>query len=331
MIRFHRNKIGRTSIKESFDNLPAGICFTNSNGLVILCNKQMHRLCYDLMGMDLQHISELEECLRKPKNGVEIINADTGVLHFPSGKVWKFTQSMITDADGNDYTQVQAADVTTLYDMKMELGQENKRLMEVNARARKLYAELDEIVREEEKFAAKIRIHDEMGELLGLTRNLMTQKEASPEKLKSVAKRWEQVTSTLGASADSGEEICDSDTALAQLKELIAGIGVTLHIQGEFPKKGRAARLLTAAMRECAVNTVRHAKGSEMTVEITKKDHILTAVITNDGKIPEGKIIEGGGLSALRRRIESVGGVMRVESAPIYKLVITFPGEEETA
>lgn len=329
MIRFHRNKIGRTSIKESFDNLPAGICFTDSNGLVILCNKQMHSLCYDLMGMDLQHISELEEGLGKPQNGVKIINADTGVFHFPSGKVWKFTQSMITDADGNDYMQVQAADVTTLYDMKMELGQENKRLMEVNARARKLYTELDEIVREEEKFAVKIRIHDEMGELLGLTRNLMTQKEVSPERFKGVAKRWEQVTSTLGASADNEEEICGSDTALAQLTEIIAGIGVTLHIQGEFPKEGRNARLLTAAMRECAVNTVRHAKGSEMTVGITKKDHILTAVITNNGKIPEGRIIEGGGLSALRRRIESVGGVMRVESTPIYKLVINLPGKGE--
>ena len=56
---FHKEKIGRASIKEGLDNLPSGICFADQNGTIILCNRQMHRLCHALMGMDLQHISEL--------------------------------------------------------------------------------------------------------------------------------------------------------------------------------------------------------------------------------------------------------------------------------
>lgn len=328
MSLFHRNKIGRASIKESFDNLPCGICFIDKNGLIVLCNKQMYRLCHTLLGRDLQYISELQDAMNRPQNGVKTVSADTDVFHFPSGEVWKFTKSDITDADGNAYTQIQAFDVTALYETEKELERENTRLEEINARAKKLYTELDNIVREEENFAVKTRVHDEMGELLGLTRNLMAQKHVSLAERKSVAKRWEQVSSTLGASSEGEEETFDSDKTLTELTKVIAAIGVTLHIKGEFPQKSSAANLLIAAIRECAVNTVRHAEGSEMTVELTRTDVALTAVITNNGNIPEGEIQEGGGLSSLRRKTENAGGIMRVESAPVFKLEMILPGKD---
>lgn len=330
MTWFRRERIGRASIKESLDNLPSGICFADQSGLVILSNRQMYRLCYTLMGVDLQHISELLDALEKPQAGIQSVGADTNVYRFPEGKVWKFTQSSITDADGNAYTQVLAVDVTALYEKEDELQQENRRLEEVNARARNLYAQLDNIVREEENFAVKTHVHDEMGELLGLTRNMLTQREHPPERLKALGKRWEHIGDTLGAVGKQDGDAFDSDKTLAELTEGIAGIGVALHVRGEFPQKSGAAYLLTAAVRECAINTVRHAKGSEMTVELTKTPHALTASITNDGLAPAGEVIEGGGLSALRRRIEGTGGSMQVESTPRFRLVITLPGKEET-
>lgn len=330
MTWFRRERIGRASIKESLDNLPSGICFADQSGLVILSNKQMYRLCYTLMGMDLQHISELLDALEKPQAGIQSVGADTNVYRFPEGKVWKFTQSSITDADGNAYTQVLAVDVTALYEKGDELEQENRRLEEVNARARNLYAQLDDIVREEENFAVKTHVHDEMGELLGLTRNMLTQRELPPERLKALGKRWEHIGDTLGAVGKQDGDTFDSDKTLAELTERIAGIGVALHVRGEFPQKSGAAYLLTAAVRECAINTVRHAKGSEMTVELTKTPHSLIAAITNDGLAPAGEVVEGGGLSALRRRIEGAGGAMQVESIPCFRLVITLPGKEET-
>lgn len=330
MTWFRRERIGRASIKESLDNLPSGICFADQSGLVILSNRQMYRLCYTLMGMDLQHISELLDALEKPQAGIQSVGADTNVYRFPEGKVWKFTQSSITDADGNAYTQVLAVDVTALYEKGDELKQENRRLEEVNARARNLYAQLDDIVREEENFAVKTHVHDEMGELLGLTRNMLTQRELPPERLKALGKRWEHIGDTLGAVGKQDGNAFDSDKTLAELTERIAGIGVALHVRGEFPQKSGAAYLLTAAVRECAINTVRHAKGSEMTVELTKTPHSLIAAITNDGLAPAGEVVEGGGLSALRRRIEGTGGAMQVESTPRFRLVITLPGKEET-
>lgn len=168
-----------------------------------------------------------------------------------------------------------------------------------------------------------------MKELPGLTRNLITQKDVSLDKIRNTARRWEQITSTLGTSSDKNKESFDSDNPLKHLTEVIAGIGITLHIQGEFPQKGHIAYLLTSAVKECAVNTVRHAKENEITVDIIKRGYVLTASITNNGKRPESNIIEGGGLSALRHRIESVGGTMKAEPFPQFKLIITLPMKEK--
>lgn len=51
--------------------------------------------------------------------------------------------------------------------------------------------------------------------------------------------------------------------------------------------------------------------------------------ITNDGKVPDDEITEGGGLSALRRRIENAGGIMRIKSRPNFALSALLPYGEE--
>ena len=56
----HRIKhLGFNAIKESFDRLPTGVCFFDRTGSIVLCNRQMYRLCHVLMGRDLQYLDEL--------------------------------------------------------------------------------------------------------------------------------------------------------------------------------------------------------------------------------------------------------------------------------
>ena len=44
---------------------------------------------------------------------------------------------------------------------------------------------------------------------------------------------------------------------------------------------------------------------------------------TNDGAKPEKPITEGGGLDSLRRKTESIGASMIVDSTPEFVLTIT--------
>ena len=322
----------RRAIKESVDNLPSGICFADANGVIVLCNRQMHRLCHALMGHDLQGLSELRSALRAPANGVTSVDAGTNSLQFRDNTVWSFRESEIADAAGKQYTQVQALDVTALYEKRVELEQENSVLQETNRRAKRLYAELDRTVREEETFAMKMRVHDDVGMCL-LTSRRALEENTSLAELREAGRIWQRVLDrTVSKNETASGEQAVQPSAGSALQELLSsaeGIGVHIHISGSLPEEGSSAYLLITAMRECATNIVRHAGGSEMTVCIRRNAHGTAAKITNNGTRPHGEITEGGGLSGLRRRVESAGGTMRVESRPEFALTITLPQKEE--
>lgn len=325
---FHRTpRLGRSSVKEGFDNLPSAICFAGRSGAIMLCNRQMHRLCHVLMGMDLQHISELRRALDRPQPDVEVLDRAARIYRFPDHTLWQFAETSVTDADGNHYTQVQAIDVTELHEKRWELERDNRALAEANRRARKLYAELDQIVREKETLAMKMRVHDDMGQCLLSTQNLLLAKDAALEDFRAGGRRWAEtlwrITAAEGDARRGGPDV------LSELMVSAAEIGVRVQVRGELPEPGENARLMIAAMRECATNTVRHAGGSEMTVRLTRTQTADMAVITNNGAPPEGEIVEGGGLSGLRRSVENRHGTMTVRGEPAFRLSIVLPREEE--
>lgn len=75
-------------------------------------------------------------------------------------------------------------------------------------------------------------------------------------------------------------------------------------------------------MHECLTNTVSHANGKTMFVDISKKGEYYIIVINNDGKKPTEDIVERGGLSSLRTLVEKTGEKMTIESKPIFKLIL---------
>ncbi len=331
MSLFHRKpKLGRSSVKEGFDNLPSAICFAGRDGIIMLCNLQMHRLCHVLMGMDLQHISELRHALDQPQPDVEVVDREARIYRFPDSTLWQFAEDLITDADGNRYTQVQAIDVTELHEKKAELERENQKLAEANQRAKKLYAELDQIVREKETLAMKMRVHDDMGQCLLATRNLLLAKDATLEDFRAGGRRWAETLRRINVAEQGPGVRCDRADPLKDLMASAWEIGVRVRIQGELPKGNANAQLMIAAMRECATNTVRHAGGSEMTVQLMRTQKADIAVITNNGRTPEGEIVEGGGLSGLRQSVENRHGTMAVRGQPAFRLSIVLPREEES-
>ena len=348
-----KRKIGRASVKEGFDNLPSAICFADRSGTVVLCNRLMDSLCHRLTGADLQHISELRNALENPAGGAETEDGQARIYRFHSeggkedsaGKgdpacdgghdtFWQFTETQITDADGRQYTQMQAIDVTQLHLKTMELKEENRLLDEANIRAMKLYGDIDRIVREKETLAMKMRVHDDMGMCLLATRNLLT-KESTLEEYLQGAGRWQKtLEEILAADRTTGKEgisTVDPARALDELLEAAGKMGLAIELKGDLPESERKAYMMVVAMRECTTNALRHAGASQMTVNLTRAAGSDTLTITNDGRPPKGKIIEGGGLSGLRRSIENMGGIMKTEGRPRFKLTVILPdtGSEE--
>ena len=307
--------------KEAFDNLPSGVCFFNHQGVATLCNRQMHRLVYELTGRDLQSLYELRALINgEPKHGTR----EQNLFLLEDGSVWRFVEEAVTAEDGAPYIQVVASNVTVLYKKQKELERNNIELQKRGKRLRRLSANVAAVTREEEILSMKMRVHDDIGRSVIATRRLLQQGRPT-EELDLCT--WKNAIHLLKRSSERPK---DKD-ALTQLVEAAAGIGIAIRLDGILPQNAAAAYLLITAMRECASNAVRHAGATELYVRVTQIQGIARARITNNGTPPEEPVSEGGGLSALRARVEKAGGDMVVCFAPNFELTVSVPIiEEET-
>mgnify|MGYP006387583937 FL=1 len=75
---------------------------------------------------------------------------------------------------------------------------------------------------------------------------------------------------------------------------------------------------------EAIANAVKHAEAKNITIGIHKKDAKLLIEISNDGKLPEGEITLGGGLSNIKRMVEEKRGQFRVEAKEQFRMILEF-------
>ena len=305
------------SIKEAFDHLPTGVYFFLKNGIPILCNLRMRHLVYELAGRDVQSLSELNKALEKPCKNVK---KDGTEYLFLDDTAWYFAEKSITDKYGEEYIQITASDVTELHKKRKKLAEENEQLLRIQKNLRQLSENVAAQTREREVLSMKMRVHDDVGSSMLAVHQILRQKRPISD-ADNVVLTWERAINLLRRTNDEEPE----KNEMKQIMELSQGLGLEITVTGEMPEEGDIAYLLTTAVRECVTNAVRYAEAKQLNVMLQTANQKITAVITNDGKIPAGKVAEGGGLSMLRRRVEYAGGIMRVMSQPEFQLIIVLP------
>ena len=313
-------------IKESFDNLPIAACFFDKNGVVRLINRRMLAIASWLRKGGIQSLAEMRDALQSPPANVRCLDPRLWIYRFPDGKALRFAQEQITTKAGVRYTQITAADVTELIRKQDQLKVENTKLAEVNERLRLLLVQMPEIIREEETLAMKLRVHDDIGHSILAARRVLLQ-HTDLEEIRANAALWEQSISVLYRSS----QITAQSEPLEAAKKRAEELGVSVLVTGNAPQRQWIRALSALAICECAANCVRHANGTELYVYFLQKPDCLEVALTNNGAAPKGKIIEGGGLSMLRQRIEEAGGKMEIWSSPRFRLTISLPEQEGAA
>lgn len=320
----NRKTINNSSIKESFDNLPTGVCFFNEAGLPMLCNPAMHRFSFAVAGKDVQFVMDLEECFADDFSPLSGVTKEDNVFVLADGTAWHLEKRMVTHENGSIYTQYIATDVTDLQKNREELIDDNAQLRKAQMELKKLSANVITITREEEILNTKMRVHDEMGRCLVEARKYL--RDGSDSIPDSVVHSWQRAVSMLKYNNETSD-----DDMLSQIRKTCESIKLGFHQTGTLPKEEAAAYILTCAVRECVTNAVRYAAADDLYAEFTENKEFATVHVTNSGKQPDSEIIEGGGLSTLRRRVERAGGTMTVQSLPIFKLTVTVPKGKEGA
>ena len=161
-----------------------------------------------------------------------------------------------------------------------------------------------------------MNVHDFMFSLILKTKRALSQEKCDKEAL---IREWNDIVSLIYAPETE-------DDKYAEVERTAESLGVKIFYTGVRPPKGSdAEKILVNAVFECITNTARHADGDELSITVSDDGEFLTARFSNNGRPPKAEIVEGGGLSSLRRITEMAGGSMRTESSPRFLLTVSVP------
>ena len=326
------------SVRESIDYLPGGICFSTPDGRPVLSNYIINDVVYRLTGhtvlnaqLTWQELQKLDLAKGLPK----LDNLRTGsdnengvrdeCLYFslPDGSIWRFWKEDLTDREPH-YTQLEAMDITKLYKYSNELYESNVRLTEQQRRWKDLLENIVEINHEKEILSAKMRIHDDLGRSILITKQHLSNQTLS-DNLPYLTETWDSAIRRL---TDFAHTDADSDISPeVELTKVAEMIGCSIVFNGPRPIGRKASLLLYAAVREALTNAVIHAKADRLNVDITPADMGYQVKISDNGAPAISSVKEGSGLSNLRRRLEQEGATLQVKCGGGVVLEIDLPSE----
>lgn len=307
------------AVRATVDLLPEGISISSEDGTVLLSNLRMNELCRELTGGLLSDANRFIEQLMdsgEEQNGQYII-----IL--PRGDVWLFARRKLT-ADGREYDQLTAADVTERYRITEELKAKNEHLQELQTRMKAVSELSGDMFVAQEEANARSALHNQLGRVLLMGRHLLIHPENTDAKMVCIATK--QMNAIL--LGEYKGPVPEAEDLLRQTAAMAKSIGVTVELSGTIPESESVRIILAHAVQECAANTVKHASGDCLTVEVADDDDSTSFVIANNGEPPKAVIVESGGLLSLRRSIEAAGGTMTVLSEPDFLLSVKMPKYE---
>lgn len=319
-----RKNISAWSVKETMDDVPCGVCVSDSWGRIVLSNKKMRELSRMLIGAVLQNYEDLKQVLdgNKSVQGVTRLSPKNSVLYLPNGTVWMFQNYMLTEEEVAGYLQTVAFDVTEIYFNSEKIRMKNEKLELLNQKLKKMYEQIDESIREQETLKMKMQVHDSFGRSL-LTIRRMLEGNKEPDYMKNQLEILKQSVYILsGIMQDDTEKQYEESIKHAEK------LGVSVEIEGELCDEYQVALITDKAIRECVTNCIRHAHGRRVYVQSHKTREGWKVCITNDGERPKEGCREGGGLSALREVVERDGGKMTTKFEPEFLLALKLPFSE---
>ncbi|MGN1118129.1 MAG: hypothetical protein ACI4RU_05915 [Acutalibacteraceae bacterium] len=230
---WRKTNITPMSIKQGADRLTAGLCCFDENGRPKLINHSMERLCRSITGEPLLNASEFWHKLTAGDviaGNTVIKSGDEPIILLASGEVRHFSKSEFLSGKKTVY-EISAADITEQHQLSCRLIEYNSELEEVKKRLILFSENVSDITREKEILAAKVSIHDRLGNaLLAARRYIETGEDAvSRESLLNI---WKNCIALLRREAEQPAE----NGTLSSLNEAAQIMGKRFRLRGACPK-----------------------------------------------------------------------------------------------
>ena len=319
--KWRKNHISERSVKQSFDSIPTGLCYYWPEGLPKLVNTAMESICQQLTGASLLDAAGFWTQLKNGALPGCIQRGAEPIYRFSDGQVYSF-HSYEMELNGHTLCELVATNVSEEYRIISELNVRRQKVDRVRKRLKELSKTITRTTAEKEVLSAKIRLHDNFGKMLLLTKRYLLEPESVDQK--ELLTTWR-----LNIRHLKNEEPEAWQVPYHAIGEQAARLGIDLKVIGELPTEKHLKPIVDTAVTVHVTNVVRHAKGTKAYLNIETigegKAESYQLTFTNDGKVPRAPIQEKGGLVNLRREVEAIGGTMQLHITPQFELILILP------
>jgi len=334
-----KNSISTWSIKNAVDQLPSGLMFYESDGVIVLINVQMQRLMQQLIGRVARNAKQFYAALIQGncQPGCRKVELEGQIVYLMSDdSAWMFHQSDLLHRRKR-YVQLTATDVTHRWVLTQELNQKNVQLQQRSEELKHIIDNAHDLSLTQELQKTKTRIHDVLGARLAIIlRMLRTDEPIVSEDLSTLA---EGILDALKSARD----LPSPADKLNQLSETFSSIGVTLDITGDLPnvllegevcsenkqrELDRYASLLVDIMREGITNAVRHGFATQIYVKLWHDQEGYHMKISDNGHPLSSYYKEGGGIGGMRQKLSDYGGKLTIDNTQGFVLIASLPDLE---
>ena len=313
--KYRTDNVTPDSIQQAIDALPDGISISSKDGIVRLSNLKINTLSRALTGKVLTNAELFWDAVIK--NGKE--QGGSFLVDLPDNEVWLFTKEDLR-IDDADYDQITSMNVTERYKIIRELEEKHGHLQDIRRRMKEVSDLSGDMFIAQEEADARAALHNQLGQVLLMGRYYINHQDITDPKMVYAATR--QMNQFLLGEAK--EPYQGEEDTIIQAVSMADSIGIKVIMNGPAPENNDVRKILSKAITECAANTIKHAEGNTITVNMSADNGRTLISITNNGKPPKGEITESGGLLSLRRDVENLGGSVQIESEPEFNLIMRF-------
>lgn len=298
-----------SSIREGLDLLPDGLLFAHADESTALVNIAMLHFMERLLGRQYRNARVFWEELTAfdvPNVAEKIVRKDAVLFRFTAGDAWLVQRTPLTGALNG--WQITASCVTELDAVSRELEAKNAELSKMIAAQKDLLTNFETTERHRTLQEITSRVHDVLGQRISMLQQLLAS--AAPKDALDTIVRIDSLLESVPLSQEAHPA-----TLLADMTDTYRRLGIALTITGSLPRNLRRARAFAAIIREALSNAVCHGRANA--VDITLSERQLRI---RDNGIGCSHLRPGGGLTGMMRRVNELGGRLRITPSPHFEL-----------
>jgi len=318
-IKESKDSLSASSVKNMIDSMITGVMFCQQNGFILLVNERMQHLMLMITGkvqrngrhfFGMLTLGEIE-----PGYSTKWFE-DKIVIILPDESAWQFAITELSIGK-KKFIQLTATEISEQWKLTTELNPQNDMLLKRQGELNDTIANLHILSIERETQKAKMRAHDILGEHLTVLQSIIFgNKTPDYALLRSLSQGLCGDRNAVSAEPTPQDE-------LDSLSQIFQAIGVELAVTGSMPDDQEKGRLFVDIIREAVNNSVRHGFATKVIVHMVESTTESTLKISDNGYAPLS-LREGGGISGMRKKIESFNGSMKVKIDPQFVILIVL-------